>query len=76
MTEPPAPPSSPPRRVGWWQTVGSVLASFFGVQSNRNRERDFSQGSAARFIAIGLTMTVTFILVLYLVVRLVLRLAQ
>ena len=59
--------------VSLLQTIGSVLASFFGVQSLRNRDRDFSRGSAPRFIAVGLAMTAAFILVIWLVVRLVLR---
>lgn len=57
------------------QTVHSVLAAAFGVQSNRNRERDFSHGSSRAFILAGLVGTVTFIAVLIIIVRLVLRAA-
>ena len=53
MNQPAERPQDTPRKVSWWQTTGSVLASFFGVQSESNRERDFSQGSAGRFIFIG-----------------------
>jgi hypothetical protein len=68
------PPAEPPQgKLSLLQTVGSVLASFFGVQSMRHRERDFSRGSAPKFIAVGLVATLVFILTLWLVVHLVLR---
>lgn len=60
-------------RVGLLQTVASVAASFFGVQSSRNRERDFSKGKAGHFIAVGLAMTVLFVLIVVVAVRLALR---
>ncbi|MBL6751581.1 MAG: DUF2970 domain-containing protein [Nevskia sp.] len=47
--------------VSLWQTTGSVLASFFGVQSSRNRVRDFERGKPLAFIGVGLLMTVAFI---------------
>ncbi len=55
------------------QVFGSVLAAGFGVQSNRNRERDFSSGSGKQFVAVGLVATLLFVLTIYLVVRLVLN---
>ena len=64
MAEDPPPPSP-----GFLQTVISVLAAFFGVQSNKNRERDFSHGRASHFIVVGAIMTVLFVLVLYIVVK-------
>jgi hypothetical protein len=58
-----------------WQTIASVLASFFGVQSSKNRQRDFTHGKPLHFIAVGLAMTVALVLVVILVVRLALRMA-
>ncbi|KEQ15077.1 DUF2970 domain-containing protein [Endozoicomonas numazuensis] len=58
--------------TGFLSTLQSVLASAFGVQSDKNRERDFSQGRTAHFIIAGVIGTVLFILVLALVVKLVL----
>ena len=68
MTEPqePKPPSL-------WQTIGSVAASFFGVQSSKNRERDFKRGKASHFIAIGFIATFVFIVAVILAVRLALH---
>ncbi|WP_084197222.1 DUF2970 domain-containing protein [Solimonas soli] len=64
---------APPRKVGLLATVGSVLMAMFGVQSSKARERDFSRGSPALFIGIGIAMTVLFIVVLVSIVRLLLR---
>lgn len=50
----------------------SVLASFFGVQSDENRRRDFQHGNPAQFIIVGLVLTVLFILGMILIVKLIL----
>jgi hypothetical protein len=54
------------------QIIISVLASFFGVQSSRNRERDFKHGKASHFVVAGLLLTLLFILTVWGVVKLVL----
>jgi hypothetical protein len=54
------------------QVVSSVLAAGLGVQSSRNRERDFKQGRAGTFIVAGLVFTALFIAGVYTVVSLVL----
>ena len=56
-----------------WQTIASVAASFFGVQSSANRQRDFKRGKPAHFIAVALGMTVAFILVVVVAVKIALR---
>jgi hypothetical protein len=53
--------------------IGSVFAAGLGVQSSKNRKRDFNEGSAGTFIAAGLIFTVLFIGGVFLVVQLVLR---
>ena len=63
-------------RVGLLQLVGSVLAAGFGVQSSKNRERDFKQGRFGAFVAAGIIFTVLFIGALYLVVSTVLANAR
>jgi len=60
-----------PKPPTLWQVIGSVAAAAFGVQSNKNRERDFQAGSAWTFIAVGLVGTVLFVLMLYGIVKLV-----
>jgi len=54
----------------------SVLASFFGVQSDENRKRDFQQGNPAQFIIVGLVLTVLFIVGMIFVVKLILASAK
>jgi hypothetical protein len=54
------------------QVVGSVLAAGFGVQSSKNRHRDFQHGNAATFIGVGLVVTILLVLLIYSVVTLVL----
>ena len=55
--------------------LGSVLASMFGVQSNRKREQDFTHGKPSQYIVIGLLVTVVFMLTIWGVVTLVMKLA-
>ncbi|MDH3980605.1 MAG: DUF2970 domain-containing protein [Gammaproteobacteria bacterium] len=57
------------------EVLGSVLASMFGVQSNRRREEDFAHGKPSQFIIIGLLVTVVFVLTVWGVVSLVMKLA-
>jgi hypothetical protein len=55
--------------------LGSVVASMFGVQSNRNREQDFTHGKPSQFIIVGLLVTTVFVLSIWGVVTLVMHLA-
>ncbi|NCF17068.1 MAG: DUF2970 domain-containing protein [Haliea sp.] len=55
------------------QVIGSVFAAGLGVQSSKNRERDFKQGRAGIFIAAGIVFTLIFIGTVYTVVQLVLE---
>ncbi|MEN8131019.1 MAG: DUF2970 domain-containing protein [Pseudomonadota bacterium] len=63
------------KNIGILNVFKSVLSSFFGVQSTKNRERDFTHGKPHQYIIVGLILTVTFILTLWAVVTLVLHLA-
>jgi len=68
-----ASPDSPRRAdLNLLQVVSSVLAAGLGVQSSRNRQRDFKQGRAGAFILAGLLFTALFIGGVYTVVSLVL----
>ncbi|MFV3306874.1 DUF2970 domain-containing protein [Pseudomonas sp. NY15181] len=59
----------------FWQMLHSVLAAAFGVQSGKNRARDFTQGKPSHFIAMGILFTLVFVLLLYALVQLVLHFA-
>ncbi|MBE7375336.1 DUF2970 domain-containing protein [Pseudomonas lopnurensis] len=56
------------------QMLGSVLAAALGVQSGKNRARDFTQGKPSHFIFLGLGFTALFVLVILGAVKLVLYL--
>lgn len=64
------PPIKPPSLI---DTILSVLASFFGVQSHKNRVRDFSAGKPMVFIVVAIVLTVVFVLTLMTIVKLMLR---
>lgn len=57
------------------QMLLSVCAAALGVQSNKNRMRDFSHGKPSHFILLGLSFTAVFVLTILGVVKLVLYLA-
>lgn len=59
----------------FWQVLGSTLAAAFGVQSSRNRKRDFSRGTARQFILMGIAFTAVFVVVMVLLVQAVLSLS-
>lgn len=64
-----------PQSVSFRQVAVSIFASFFGVQSEKNRERDFVHGKPIHYIIMGLVSTLLFIVVLVGIVKLVLALA-
>lgn len=44
----------------WW-LIKTTLAAFVGVQTNANREQDFSQSSPLPYIVMGIIFTVVFL---------------
>ena len=54
------------------QMIGSVMASFLGVQSSEKRKRDFQRGNAKQFIIVGAGMTLVWYGAIYLVVSIIL----
>ncbi|MEY3017082.1 MAG: hypothetical protein RL336_217 [Pseudomonadota bacterium] len=57
---------------GLGSIVFAVLASAFGVNSSKNREKDFNAKSATPFIVAGIIFTIVFMASVYGVVQLVL----
>jgi len=55
------------------QVVSSVFAAGLGVQSSKNRERDFKQGRFGVFLAAGFVFTLLFIGTVVTIVQLVLK---
>jgi hypothetical protein len=59
--------------ITFGQLLLSTLSAFIGVQSNANRERDFTHGKVSHFIAIGVLLGLTFVLSIVGVVSLVIK---
>jgi len=57
---------------GFGSLLLSTAAAAFGVQSNRNRERDFKHGNLWVFIAAGVIFTAAFVIVVFSIVKTVL----
>ncbi|GGW78815.1 DUF2970 domain-containing protein [Alteromonas halophila] len=65
-----------PRRIsnqhdsspGILDVIRSVLASAFGVQSQKNYKRDFTQVSAVRYVVVGVVFVILFVIGLMLLV--------
>jgi hypothetical protein len=66
----------PGKRTSLAAIAASVLAGAFGVQSERNRQRDFAAGKPWVFVVAGLVFTLVFVLAVYSVVALVLANAK
>lgn len=61
--------------IGLVDVLKSVFSAFLGVQSGKNRERDFQHGKPWHYIVVGLLMTVALLLLVWGLVSLVLKLA-
>tara|TARA_X000000368_G_scaffold300718_1_gene239582 strand:+ start:391 stop:588 length:198 start_codon:yes stop_codon:yes gene_type:complete len=60
------------KNVGIIKIILSILSSFIGIQSDKNRVRDFKSNNAKSFIITGLIMTFLLVLILYFSVILIL----
>lgn len=58
-------------KISFFSVVQSTVAAAFGVQSKKNRERDFTHGKPIVFIISGLVFALVFILSVYGVVQIV-----
>ncbi|RUO76814.1 DUF2970 domain-containing protein [Pseudidiomarina taiwanensis] len=59
-------------KPNFFSVLVSVIAALFGVQSEQNRQRDFSKGNPKAYIAVGIVLIVLFVLSLVLIVQAVL----
>ncbi|WP_036550790.1 DUF2970 domain-containing protein [Neptunomonas japonica] len=63
------------QRPTLWQMILSVISAMFGVQSEQNRERDFTNGSLWPYVLIGIITLIIFIVAVMLLTRWALSLA-
>ena len=64
---------SPREKITFIQLLLSTISAFIGVQSNKNRERDFNHGKISHFILIGLLFTLAFVVILIIAVHLIIQ---
>ena len=59
------------KKVSPFALMGSVVASAFGVQTSKNRERDFQHGKFHHFVIAGIIFAVLFVLAVAGIVKIV-----
>ena len=62
-----------PKKITLFSFIGSIFAAALGVQSNKNRERDFEHGKFHHFIIGGIIFAVLFIFLVIGIVKLVMQ---
>lgn len=62
----------PAQKPSWRQIVKAVLGAMAGIQSEKQRQQDFSTDSPAPYIIAGVISTLLFVAILLLVVSLTL----
>ncbi len=55
-----------------WEVFQGVFAMFIGVQSEKNRERQFKYGKFYQFLIVGIFVTFLFLIHIVLLVKLAL----
>ncbi|WFE71768.1 DUF2970 domain-containing protein [Halomonas sp. M1] len=56
-----------------WSVIKSVLAALIGVQSDFQRQQDFSSGKPTTFILVAIVVTLIFVLLLMAVANMAAR---
>lgn len=51
-----------------WQVFHSTIAAFFGVQSDKNRQKDFQTNSPLPYIFMGIVLAIALVASLILLV--------
>lgn len=55
--------------VTFLQVISSVAAAMFGVQSDKNRQRDFKKGKLWHYVLGGILFAAIFITILVIIVQ-------
>jgi len=61
------------QKPGPLAVVGSIVSAAFGVQSSRNRERDFKHGRFRNYVVTALIFVGLFIATVFTIVQVVLK---
>lgn len=60
-------------KVSFLSMIQSVFAAIFGIQSDKNRQKDFKKGDASQFIVLGIVAVVAIMVTMAVVVNQVLE---
>lgn len=60
------------KKISYWQATNSILASFVGIQSKKNLDRDASDSNMKQFIIIGFSIAVLMHIGIYILVKIIL----
>ncbi|MDX1693028.1 MAG: DUF2970 domain-containing protein [Ketobacteraceae bacterium] len=60
-------------KISFLSMIQSVVAGIFGVQSDKNRQKDFRKGDASQFIVLGIVATLILMITMIMIVRSVLE---
>lgn len=63
------------KKITPFSFMGSIIAAWFGVQTQANRERDFEHGKFHHFVIGGIIFAVLFILLVVGIVKVVMHFA-
>lgn len=79
MTDPDKPEHdtqpAPARKTNLLEVTQGVLAGLFGVQSQKNRERDFKRGDARDYIAVYVLLVIAMVVGMIVAVNMVISAA-
>lgn len=64
--------SSPEQKPNLLQTIQSILAALLGVQSAKNRERDFTKGDASSYLGVYVVLVALLVIGMIVTVNVVL----
>ncbi len=67
------PANNDKKKPSFISVIISTLAAAIGVQSNKNRERDFKHGSIKTYIVAGIIFTALFVFAVAMLVKVVLQ---
>lgn len=62
-------PNNELKPLSFWEVVGSTFAAALGVQTHKNRQRDFTRGNILAFIFSGILFTLGFVFAVVTVVN-------
>lgn len=66
-------PEDKVKKPGLMAVIGSVISAAFGVQSSKNRERDFTHGKFRNYVITAVIFVGIFIASVFTVVQIVLK---